>query len=61
MKLEQVYGAITFYLANQKMVDEYIKRGEEEFQQQVREARSRDPQLYQRLDQILKSKQPTRT
>lgn len=61
VRLEQVYGAITFYLANQPMVDEYLKASEKEYEQQVEEARSRDPQLYQRLDQILRSKQTSGT
>jgi uncharacterized protein (DUF433 family) len=32
LTLEQVYGAITFYLANKDMVDEYLQRGQEEFE-----------------------------
>jgi uncharacterized protein (DUF433 family) len=31
LSLEQVYGAITFYLANQELVDAYLKQGEAEY------------------------------
>lgn len=33
LSLEQVYGAIAFYLANRELVDAYLKTGEAEFQQ----------------------------
>ena len=61
VRLEQVYGAITFYLANQQAIDEYLKAGETEYEQQVQDARARDPQLYQRLEKILHSKQTSGT
>jgi uncharacterized protein (DUF433 family) len=53
LRLEEVYGAITFYLANQREIDEYLKAGEKEYAKLAEEARARDPQLYKRLDQIL--------
>jgi uncharacterized protein (DUF433 family) len=53
LRLEEVYGAITFYLANQREIDEYLKEGEKEYAKLAEEARARDPQLYKRLDQIL--------
>ena len=28
LTLEEVYGAIAFYLANQEMIDEYLRQGE---------------------------------
>jgi len=33
LSLEQVYGAIAFYLANREFVDAYLEAGEAEFQQ----------------------------
>ncbi len=33
LSLEQVYGAIAFYLANRELVNAYLKKGEAEFQQ----------------------------
>jgi uncharacterized protein (DUF433 family) len=53
LRLEEVYGAITFYLANQGEIEEYLKEGEKEYAKLAEEARARDPQLYKRLDQIL--------
>ncbi len=53
LRLEQVYGAVTFYLANQRQIEQYLAESEEEYAKQVEEARARDPQLYKRLDQIL--------
>jgi hypothetical protein len=35
LSLEQVYGAITFYLANQQEVDVSIRNGEEEMERSV--------------------------
>lgn len=34
LSLEQVYGAITFYLVNQELVDSYLRKGEEEIEKQ---------------------------
>ncbi len=53
LRLEEVYGGITFYLANQREIDEYLKLSEKEYAKQVQDARAKDPQLYKRLDQIL--------
>jgi uncharacterized protein (DUF433 family) len=53
LRLEEVYGAITFYLANQREIDDYLKESEKEYAKLAEEARARDPQLYKRLDQIL--------
>jgi uncharacterized protein (DUF433 family) len=53
LRLEQVYGAITFYLANQTQIEQYLVENEKEYAKQVQEARARDPQLYKRLEQIL--------
>ena len=53
LRLEQVYGAVTFYLANQTQIEQYLVESEKEYAKQVQEARARDPQLYKRLDQIL--------
>lgn len=53
LRLEQVYGAVTFYLANQTEIEQYLAESEKEYAKQVQEARARDPQMYKRLDQIL--------
>jgi uncharacterized protein (DUF433 family) len=47
--LEQVYGAIAFYLANRAIVDVYLEAGEAEFQQLQQACREKSPILYQKL------------
>lgn len=49
LTLEQVYGAIAFYLANQELVDAYLKEGETEFRQLQETGRKKNPLLYQKL------------
>lgn len=49
LSLEQVYGAIAFYLANQALIDEYLAGGEAEFQQLKQRCIENNPLLYQKL------------
>lgn len=53
LMLEEVYGAITFYLANQVEVDSYLSQSEAELesarQQSIEQLRQQRPQLYARL------------
>jgi uncharacterized protein (DUF433 family) len=49
LSLEQVYGAITFYLANRELVDAYLEEGEAEFRQLQESCKERSPLLYQKL------------
>ena len=53
LTLEEVYGAITFYLANQTALDTYLSEGEAKFaaarQQSIEQLRQQKPQLYARL------------
>ena len=49
LSLEQVYGAITFYLANQELVDAYLEEGEAEFRRLQKACREKNPLLYQKL------------
>jgi uncharacterized protein (DUF433 family) len=50
LALEQVYGAITFYLAHEKEVDANIREGEEEAQRSVPPLSESRPELYARLE-----------
>jgi uncharacterized protein (DUF433 family) len=47
--LEQVYGAIAFYLANQELIDVYLEESEAEFQQLRQACQEKSPLLYQKL------------
>jgi uncharacterized protein (DUF433 family) len=49
LTLEQVYGAITFYLAHQAEVDANIRKGEEELERSVPSLGQSRPDLYARL------------
>jgi len=47
--LEQVFGALAFYLANQELVDAYLNEGRREFEVLRQETRRRYPTLYAKL------------
>jgi uncharacterized protein (DUF433 family) len=49
LMLEQVYGAITFYLGHQAEVDANIREGEEELERLVPPLSQSRPELYARL------------
>ncbi|BAS54951.1 hypothetical protein NIES2135_57830 [Leptolyngbya boryana NIES-2135] len=49
LSLEQVYGAIAFYLANRKLIDAYLEAGEAEFQQLQQDCKEKNPLLYEKL------------
>ena len=51
LSLEQVYGAITFYLANRCEIDKYLQQRRAEYEAKYQAAREADPEFYQRLDQ----------
>jgi len=49
LTLEQVYGAIAFYLAHEAEVDANIRAGEEEFERSVPALKHTKHELYERL------------
>jgi uncharacterized protein (DUF433 family) len=49
LTLEQVYGALTFYLANRSDIDAYLKEAESEFETMRKTARGKDPMFYQKI------------
>jgi uncharacterized protein (DUF433 family) len=49
LTLEQVYGAIAFYLGRQAEIDANIRRGEEEVRRLVPPLSQRKPEAYNRL------------
>lgn len=50
LSLEQVYGAVAFYLAHRETIDGYLQEGKVEFARLRDEARRNHPQLYAKLD-----------
>jgi len=57
VSLEDVYGAIAFYLANRSKVDEYLTQGEQEYEQMRLAAREKNPLLYRKLEEARRSVQ----
>jgi uncharacterized protein (DUF433 family) len=49
LDLEQVYGAITFYLAHRAEVDAYLRDGRSEYERLREAAHRADPAFYQKL------------
>ncbi|MEB3360394.1 MAG: DUF433 domain-containing protein [Synechococcales bacterium] len=49
LTLEEVYGAIAFYLANRTVIDEYLVEGEQQFEALRQQAREANALLYQKL------------
>ncbi|PYV42234.1 MAG: hypothetical protein DMG09_02920 [Acidobacteria bacterium] len=56
LTLEQVYGAIAYYLAHRREVDEHLRLEEADFEEKRRQARLQNPQLYQRLEEARRAK-----
>ncbi len=55
LTLEQVYGAITYYLHNRADVDAYLQRADEEYAAFRERVRAEYPQAHRRLDAIIQS------
>jgi len=47
--LEQIFGALAFYVANREVVDQYLRQGREEFETLREQARRNNPALYREL------------
>ncbi len=52
LTLEEVYGAITYYLGHRGEVDEYLKRLDEQFPALQKRVREAYPLLNQKLDEV---------
>jgi uncharacterized protein (DUF433 family) len=49
LSLEQVHGALAFYLAHQSEIDAYLHAAESEFDALREASRQQDPMFYQKL------------
>jgi len=49
LSLEQVYGAITFYLANRAQVDSYLEQRKRDYEVRREASREADPMFYQKM------------
>ena len=64
LTLEEIYGAITFYLAHEQEIEAYLKRAEAEFASQARDlnaaARAGNPELFRRLRKARQARETPR-
>ena len=51
LTLEEVYGAIAFYLGHQAEIDTYLAVGEREFEALRQQTRQSNPLLYRKLEE----------
>lgn len=58
LRLEQVYGAIAFYLANRSAIDAYLAKAESKFDALRQAARDADPAFYQKLADVRREGHP---
>jgi uncharacterized protein (DUF433 family) len=49
LTLEQIFGALSYYLANRDAVDQYLSQGKREFEQLRQQARRTNSSLYAKL------------
>ena len=49
LTLEQIYGAITFYLSHQEEIDQYLLNAEAEHEKLRAASRAAHPDLYEKL------------
>ena len=54
LTLEQVYGAIAYYLAHKAEIDEYLADDEAEFEKLRQVSRAANPELYEKLERARK-------
>ena len=60
LTLEEVYGAVAFYLAHQTEIDAYLQEGEAEFEALRQQARQSNPLLYRKLEEARHQQPATR-
>lgn len=60
LTLEEIYGAIAFYLGHQTEIDAYLQQGEKEFEVLRQQARQANPLLYRKLEEARQQQPVTR-
>jgi uncharacterized protein (DUF433 family) len=51
LSLEQVFGALAYYLANREEIEKYLRANEQEFEERRKQAREANPLLYKKLEE----------
>ena len=60
LTLEQVYGAITYYLAHREAIETYLRTQEVAFETLKETLRRKNPQMAQRIARIKQQRQTAR-
>ena len=55
LTLEQVYGALAYYLAHRETIDAYLRDGNQQFARLRKAARDADPMWYYKLEETRRS------
>ncbi|MFY9974541.1 MAG: DUF433 domain-containing protein [Chromatiaceae bacterium] len=53
--LEQVYGALAYYLAHRETIDAYLRQGSQDFERLRQTARDADPMWHYKLEEARRS------
>jgi uncharacterized protein (DUF433 family) len=61
LTLEQVYGAIVFYLAHRNEIEAYLEKTEVNFEAMRNVSREKDPMFYQKLADTQRQMQMVRS
>lgn len=49
LTLEEIFGSLSYYLANREVVDRYLDEGKQEFNRLRKQSRHANPALYAKL------------
>lgn len=60
LSLDQVYGAISYYLANRAEIDRYLQEANEDYEEFRQRIRTEYPEAHRRLDAILEETRASR-
>ncbi|MEN3331684.1 MAG: hypothetical protein V7641_1049 [Blastocatellia bacterium] len=63
LSLEEIYGAITFYLQHESEINAFLQRSEAEFDAQAevrQQLKDSQPELYERIAHARQENEPTR-
>ena len=59
LTLEQVYGAIAFYLGHRAEIDAYLQQSRRDYEAQRQAARDADPMFYQKMAEVRRQMRTT--
>jgi uncharacterized protein (DUF433 family) len=59
LSLEQIFGALAYYVANRQTVDQYLLQGHEEFEAMRQQFTRANPEFYAKLAEV-RQKAPAR-